>query len=383
MHKKKALYTYEFRNMWGALIVGAVMAVLGCVCVLFYCDRSQSMRAISEVFQDAVYPSALNEIPIRIGNDFSSGLHEILRMGCVFIIPVFALLTFLLFRVGHKRAQEEYFASLPFTETEKFRARLFTGYGIITVVAILFSVGVLLIRERYIEYIYYDMLTTSLYRELLSTETIWMTLSNLLVFWLVMIACYTIFVAMHTILNSGMWATIVGVMFIFGPSALTESLIDTFYREEFFETQQKIYRYASILVNGDNNYCNLYYVPLDNPYVEEVTVGYAEYMNSFVVAGILLGAIALAMFVAFYHRRKRDMAKQNCLVAGKKTRIVLSVLVGIGVGKLLGSLLEYFFMVEYLDNAAYVSLGIWAVCSVIGFFVCNRLFRKKVSGGMI
>ena len=112
-------------------------------------------------------------------------------------------------------------------------------------------------------------------------------------------------------------------------------------------------------------------------------MGYAEYMNSFVVAGILLGAIALAMFVAFYHRRKRDMAKQNCLVAGKKTRIVLSVLVGIGVGKLLGSLLEYFFMVEYLDNAAYVSLGIWAVCSVIGFFVCNRLFRKKVSGGMI
>lgn len=100
-------------------------------------------------------------------------------------------------------SQEEYFRSLPFTQSSRFAMRMGVGYMIITAVSVMFGLGALLIRQAHIEDVYMGDLLSPYYRQLLGNETIWHMLRSLLVFWLCLLVIYTVCVMAHTIVANG------------------------------------------------------------------------------------------------------------------------------------------------------------------------------------
>ena len=160
MHKYKTLFGYEFRRMWWALILGGLMALVG----VLYLGMQVSMRGANCVpdFSMSITDGITYGNTYAAGSLFSDSLVETINAGLYLAVVVFPVLTAVMFRDGHSRSQEEYFRSLPFTQSSRFAMRMGVGYMIITAVSVMFGLGALLIRQAHIEDVYMGVSFVSL-----------------------------------------------------------------------------------------------------------------------------------------------------------------------------------------------------------------------------
>lgn len=208
MNRMKALCIHEMRSMRWILLVGVV-----CVCIFLtalsskvnnYCSYA-GLNFIEEV-------NKFDYVELTGGQSiFSTAFTLVLRNAHIAAILLLALFVNLQFSDFHKKKEDEFISSLPIKGIYRCLMKIFLGYGLITFCCILAGIGVFRIRDEYMEEFSKHALVSSAYKGLLANETPWHTLRSLLMFWLILIVVYTVYVAIHNMVNRGVLATIIGM----------------------------------------------------------------------------------------------------------------------------------------------------------------------------
>ena len=371
MHKYRTLFGYEFRRMWWALILGGLMALVG----VLYLGMQVSMRGANCVpdFSMSITDGITYGSTYAAGSLFSDSLVETINAGLYLAVVVFPVLTAVMFRDGHSRSQEEYFRSLPFTQSSRFAMRMGVGYMIITVGSVMFGLGALLIRQAHIEDVYMGDLLSPYYRQLLGNETIWHMLRSLLVFWLCLLVIYTVCVMAHTIVANGVLAGLVSIGILLAPKVLLWGVASIGVKIPSYAKWKDM---AESVMGGmllDSSHSRI----MDTQSMAEVY--YLRYYSLWMTAGVLLAAGVVSYLLARHFYCRKDMAKQTFLVPGRGIRIVLAVGMGACFGLLVMTLISYYMMIQYMDQAVVIQAVLWGVSSIVCSLVSYGILRIRVA----
>ncbi len=150
MHKKRALIGYEMRRMVWFLLAGVAASLLFTWMLKTLLDESVVRHGFLVWDSDA-----------RGGAVFSERFARLLGPGgAAFVIPpALAIMAIFQFRDMHNRKVLEYMHTLPFTESQRFCAKVGVGYGILTATALVAGIGILAVRSRVIDTVYKNALT--------------------------------------------------------------------------------------------------------------------------------------------------------------------------------------------------------------------------------
>ena len=96
-------------------------------------------------------------------------------------------------------------------------------------------------------------------------------------------------------------------------------------------------------------------------------------------AGVLLAAGVVSYLLARHFYCRKDMAKQTFLVPGRGIRIVLAVGMGACFGLLAMTLISYYMMIQYMDQAVVIQAVLWGVSSIVCGLVSYGILRIRVA----
>lgn len=373
MHKYKTLFGYEFRRMWWALILGGLMALVG----VLYLGMQVSMRVSNCVpdFSASITYGITYGSTYITGSLFSDSLVETINVGLYLAVVVFPVLTAVMFRDGHSCRREEYFRSLPFTQSSRFAMRMGVGYMIITAVSVLFGVGTLLVRQANIDNVYMGNLLSPYYKQLLGNETIWHMLRSLLVFWLCLLVIYTVCVMAHTIVANGVLAGLVSIGILLAPKVLLWGVASIGVKIPSYAKWKDM---AESVMGGmllDSSHIRI----MDTHTQSMAEVYYLRYYSLWMTVGVLLAAGVVSYLLARHFYCRKDMAKQTFLVPGRGIRIVLAAGMGACFGLLIMTLISYYMMIQYMDQAVVIQAVLWGGSSIVCCLVSYGILRIRVA----
>lgn len=367
MNRRRALISYEMRNMKWVLLI----AVLGS---LFFV-----LNLFGRVGNGAEILLWYSDIGGYFGSCFSNELLNLLHDYHIYIWLLFAVIVTMQFRDFHKKKTEEYMSSLPFTARERFLTKSLIGYAVIAVSWILLSAGTLIVRQNVITQYHKQALLFPFYKEMIANETIWHTLRTLGLFGLEMLAVYALFLLIHLIVNKGVAASVItlGIMMapfellyvasgfellVNGGSSLLEDrilrpLAGIFLGDSlaFFTNEQSLWEY-----NG--TYQNYYYI---------------SYPETGLAVLLLLVIILICSAITWRLSKGHDMTKNNVLVSYKGARIFLSA----GIGLCFGGAAAVFLpllMFAIRDSSIVAFIANWLFATAFFGFVSWKLLSLSI-----
>lgn len=393
MNRKKVLFRYEMKSMIVFLIAGIVGA-LWILARLFteFTILMPSMHGLNLWEYSAVgsYPS---------GCVFGSVLIAVLKDAVRICFVGLAVMALVQFSDLQSRTRREYLNSLPFTQSEKFCMKVFTGYGMITLCCLIVSVGVIALRLRYQpEIIKYNMLTP-FFKQFMGADTMWHTARTLLLFWLILLALYSVYMAVAHLIKNSIVAALTGMAALIWPAFLVHSgvMICNFYRADMqgevsqihsgFDTAVeflgKAARYARIFLGnalgyrfgefsselfytGSEQYQPKGYEKLLNS--SAVTISYGNMWISFL---IVLGVLAGCTLLAWWINQKQDLARIHKLIPTRVGRVGINI----GVSTSLGAVVVLGF-VQDLGEVIFTwwgYVGVWLAISAVIYVILRAV----------
>ncbi len=324
MNKKKALYMHELYKSWWICLVGVCMAFIGCF-IVWQATGSRPYYVISyDFFMD-----------VSVGSQFSAGLVQTLQMGHHVLVLAVGIMMLLVYMDYHNRKNQEYLHCLPYTKTQRFIARTVLMYIYITICCLVFSFGIICIRQIEIDRIHYNSLLSPVYEGLLANETIWHTIRSLVLFWLVLIALYTVYLMVHNLVNNSALASVMTVGVISAPRLLVWA-INQYYA---IFTGKGIGHYSGIKKLADIFWGNAVYageggffdgiesrpVGVGNSSLQTYVVGYENMLLQYC---LMIVVIVAALWIAWKANKSYDLAKDRMLVSVRWARITFAVGMG-------------------------------------------------------
>lgn len=328
MNKKKALYMHELHKSWWICLVGVCMAFIGCFIVWQGTGYGPWFDFSYDYFMGD-YGS------VSVGSRFSVGLVQTLQIGHHVLVFAVGLMMLLVYMDYHNRKNQEYLHCLPYTKSQRFIARTVLMYIYITICCLVFSLGVIGIRQMEIDNIQYNSLLSPVYQGLLANETIWHTIRSLVLFWLILIALYTVYLMVHNLVNASALASVMTVGVITAPKVLVWTINQ--YCEIF--TGKGMGHYSSLMKLADIFWGNATYVgegdfiggyegahSVGNSSLMTYVVGYENMLLQYC---LMIAVIVVALLIAWKTNKIYDLAKDRMLVSVRWARIAFSV--GMGV----------------------------------------------------
>ena len=211
------------------------------------------------------------------------------------------------------------------------------------------------------------------YRQLLGNETIWHMLRSLLVFWLCLLVIYTVCVMAHTIVANGVLAGLVSIGILLAPKVLLWGVASIGVKIPSYAKWKDM---AESVMGGmllDSSHSRI----MDTQSMAEVY--YLRYYSLWMTAGVLLAAGVVSYLLARHFYCRKDMAKQTFLVPGRGIRIVLAVGMGACFGLLVMTLISYYMMIQYMDQAVVIQAVLWGVSSIVCGLVSYGILRIRVA----
>lgn len=367
MNRKKALLKYEIKRVWPIALIGVIAAIL-CLIVA-----------------DNELGTALNERYISYGN--GSVLNgSITRLLQVISIPMglcIAIASVLQFGDWHKKKNQEYLLSLPFTRKERFLTKVVCGYGVITIVAFVLGGGILLLRHDYESTLMKINATNTYAYIFLGNDTFSQTVEFVIQMWLMLLAVYSIFAFVHMLVGRGIPAAIIGAGICAAPCYLYMATYMLFIGDWFesiisIEKTSRIIEFLSIKSKYAGLYMgtgfgNIFYT---TDGTSDAMLTLVNYPNIAVVIAVLAGTVVLMTIIGCYIATGEDMARAGMVVQKRAGRRFLGAgigaCVGIGAG-ILGSII-----IAALDEED-PAFGCMLVITVLVAVAVYALFQKILS----
>ena len=362
--------------------MGVIMALMGVFIVW------ESVAANLWQYDD-IY-SMLEMMNIPVGSLFSTALVQTIQIGHHVLVVAIAVMMLLVYLDSHNRKNEEYIQCLPYTRTQRFLTKTLLMYAYITITCLVFSGGVIAVRQANIDKIQYNSLLSPVYEGLLANETIWHTIRSLVLFWLIIMTLYTVFLMVHSLVNSSAMASLMTVGVITAPKVLVWT-INQFY---IIFTGRNLINYASLSRLSDIFWGNATYVGAEggNPMAVYDTVYYItddnlstyviSYDNMLLQACLMVIILAAALLIAWNANKRYDLAKDRRLVSATWARYVFAIGAGLctgaGIAVLVGNVALGVQEVEYSLSAGVT--GLTALLLAGGGFsiLYYLLFKIKV-----
>ena len=372
MKKEKGFIIHEMRTLRWFLLIGVLFVLIACSILHSNVDMYLSMGNYHEGVLGSYYESAM--IP---GNYFSEALDALLNQGHFVVAIAFAILTLLQFADVHKKKTQEYMGSLPFTNKKRMMIKVILGLIIITVLCLLFGIGVCLVREANIAKVERAIALSPCYEQILATETIWHTLRSLILFWITLMAVYLIYVFVHCLVEQMILASVMGLGVLMAPIQIVWFLgrIASIYfydtEGEFLITDQ-VRRYGAIFFGG-NVSAEPMFVYTTNSHMDEYVhlVDCRETSEWLITLGILAVCIIGCMVAVYHISKKRDLAKSGTLIPLRWARVLFSVGISICVAT---TVVGAFAMPEKVPVLIVILL---CVCAAL-YFGLMKIFKINV-----
>jgi len=362
MKRIKALVLHEMKTLRWFLLLGIVA-----VCMFLFVQELILSYEDSYVSYGYMNGSGIQDpYHYSVGSDFSLALCGALWFAHMATVVLFAILVPIQFREYHRRKSSEYISSLPCTQREKFFVKLFSGYGVITICCMLLSIGVLIYRCCRIEQIYVQALLSPGYEEYLANETIWHTLRSLIMFWLVLIALYSIYAMMHSIVSNTIIAGILGCAMIGLPSWLCWlfTFMDDLFCLNLMDMDELGFRLAHVFWGMTTS-------------IDGGGIGYSSlvaYDSMILIAAVLGSVIVICLVVSAIFSERENLAKAGVIIPNDKARIAISALLAIVLGTMGTWLIDY----ELMVNMLWVFVVVFLVVSTVLFLLLKKLFRLRM-----
>lgn len=366
MNRKKALFMHEMRMMRWFLAAGVLGALIFCLMLL----RTEDGMTYGFL--------GFQSWNVSRGSIFSEALLNQIRDIHIYVWIAFAVFTMLQFRDYHRRRTGEYMNSLPFTNRERFVVKALLGYVVIFVSWLVMAVGTVLVWKSAAEDIHKTSLLYSFYKELLANETIWHTLRTLCVFGLELLAAYSLFLLLHSMVSNGGAASLFTLGVMAAPAGLCYVVNDIHSMVTGKTVGYDVWGWEHLarLFAGDaladfTNHDTEWYHGAYNLYV------YITYWDMWKVIVVLLLILAVCTMVTWRMSKEYDLAKGSCLVPRRGARIFLSLGIGVCFGS---AIAEYFPSTMRLapPERVIVFFAMLIAYSGILSFVTYKILKKTV-----
>lgn len=372
MNRKRALYQYEMRNVRWFLLGGLLL------CGLLLLSMQSELYALLES-RGGVWGT-----PGYESNNFCAILIFVLQYATPIAAVLLGFMAAFQFSDYHKRTKREFIVSLPYTQQERFLAKLITGLGTITVVWLAFAAGVCGLRVSYYPQLMRDYLLYPEYKIIMANDTWLHTLRTLLLVWLIVLTAYAIYMLIHSVVIHGVLGSLIGIGVMMAPAWLflvvrgygetVFSLSDKF--SMWFERSHTIKQLCMLFV-GEGYSSGIFALDSERYYREGDPVGYFllfSYGNMtplfLILTLILLGCLVIVWFV----NTRQDGARFGMLVPQKPARWILSA----GIAVCMGAGFTWIpVMAAHNMHPFFVILLLLAICAGL-FALTNKIFKKVI-----
>lgn len=364
MNKKKALYLYEGKRVrWFALA--------GLAASLFY------LFLLNETFNSEINIMELSE---TVG----SMICRLLMVASPILLASIALMTIFQFGDWHRKKEQEFLLSLPFTRRERFLAKLLCGYAVLTMTALVVGIGTLILRGQYADRMIKYASTSRYYEAYMGNDMLWHTIQLCLQLWFIMLAVYSLLAFVHMIVSRGIPAALIGLGICAAPYYLWYAsyalLVGGWIqggvrvkmaRGAFCNAYRDVGSYLGLLTGSGFERVDSVY-GWDSGDLHTIV----NYPNFLLVTVILLGTTVLTAGIACWIAGKEDMARGGMVVQKKPARIFLSTGIAVCVGTAVGLTGSAAFAEARYEG---YSLTLFIVISVIAAALIYMLCRKLLS----
>lgn len=376
MNRKMALLRYEIGNAKWFLVAGILLTGL-------------LLLSINSVLYEMVFPEAwTNGIRNFSGTStaaFGSTLLQALQYTTYPAIILLGYMAAVQFSDYHRRNKREYILSLPYTQQERFIAKFVTGFSMITVICLLFGIGVFCLRAYYYPRIIRNYLIYPVYKIMMANDTWQHTLRTVILLWLIMLAAYAVYMLVHTVVLQGNLATLVGLGVMAAPVWLKyqalayESIFmnpeKTGMLENWFAHHSTTNRLFSLFMGGGyyEKFFDVSWLDYATYDVQDVIslVSYGSMVKLF-AAVVLIILICLAL--AWFFNNRQDGAKFGSLVPCRLVRIVLSAGIALCFGLGINWILIFVLPMEELAPV----LVILAILVAALYVITNKILKKMI-----
>ena len=384
IHRYRVLFRYEMKYMRIFYIIGLLASVALVLCVF-----SDLHGILSPVRGVGIY-SYSQAGDMASGSVFGYVLTQMLRDAVCVCVPLLAVMAMVQFSDLQRRGSREYLSSLPFTQNEKFFMKVIVSYGMITVCCLVIAVGTIITRIYYQPLIIKNNVLSPMFHQLLGADTIWHTLRSLLLFWLTLLAMYSVYMVIAHLIRNSIFSAVVGVGALFWPLGLVTVGWWSFHNMDVEQSTQlykilafltKVKRYVGMFAGRALGYRSGSYMTTGMfRDMEDYTPKGAEQMpyntaalsygNMWISFGIALALIIGCTCLARWVNKKQDLAKIN----GRIPTAVGRVGMNIGFSTSLGAIITYFWQEGLLIGVSstvswYRFVVLWLVISVFIFII--------------
>ena len=359
MNRKKALYQYEFAGMKWFLVAGLS-------CAFF------ALLVLNAEYQSWI-PDVYGEMNVAFSNRNYISFSKILVDRLSFLVPValaaLAFMTIFQFTDYHNRNQREYIVSLPFTQRERFVTKYIVGAGLLTTVTAVFGAGVFVLRSMYFELLIKYNLVYPEYPVIYGNDTWFHTLRSLLLLWLVIMAAYSVFTLLHSVVTKGIMASLISLGIIVAPVYLL--YMSAFYVYSFFEefynscVDEHMWMYTLKQICG--SFVGSGFYKQEFLLQNDEVINCVDYGNTGAVLLVLLLVSISFMAGAYIINDKQDGAKFGMLIPIRWIRIVI----GAGAAFCFAFPLALFvaFCVGVNNNIIFVALMHAVICVALAAII--------------
>lgn len=382
MNRKKVLLAYELRSMIWFLAIG--LGVIAIVLADMNMNIGARVRTMDSVSIGWRYFE--NSSGCVIGSILTEHLVDLVQM----FLFGFLVMSMVQFGDLQSRERREYLNSLPFTQGEKFGIKVFVSYGIITLCCLVLSIGVIAMRIHYYPQIVKNNLTMPNFMQLLGADTMWHTVRSLLLFWITLLAMYSIIMTIQYLVRNSIVAALVAVGTLAFPPFVIQIAKQLVFLKYWipgvgFSSYEKynsalgivkrIQRYVCTFwgdtmgyLSSEGGYERRAYTPVNwwNVTGEEA-VSYGRMGISFAIVIVLL--IAFTLF-AWWISEHQDLARINRLVPLKNIRICLGAGLSVSIAAVI------IFMASGAEMTMAIAILIWIVASAVLFFISQKILKR-------
>lgn len=380
MNRRKALLRYEIGNAKWFFLAGMLLAGL-------------LLISIHGILWDMITPKPWGDEAMSIGGfvsvstaeTFSSVLLEALQYTTFPAIILVGYMAAVQFSDYHNRNRREYTFSLPYTQKERFLAKLVTGYGILTVICLFFGIGVFCLRSYYYPRILRNYLIYPVYKVIMANDTWLHTLRTLVILWLIMLAAYAVYLLVNTVVVHGNLAVLTGLGIMAAPvwiryqAMAYESIFlapdKTGVLEDWFTHHSTTNRLVSLFLGGGyyDKYFNLDWMDSTLWDTSDV-ISLVSYGSTVKLIIPILVFIPLCLALAWFFHIRQDGAKFGRLVPCRPMRIVLSA----GIALCVGLAVNWVIIVLCEMNQLGVALVTLAVLVAALYILTDKILAKVI-----
>lgn len=364
MNKKKALFLYEGKRVrWFALA--------GLAASLFY------LYVLGEFLSSNLNSTGSSET-------IASTICHLLMVASPILMASIALMTIFQFGDWHRKKEQEFLLSLPFTRRERFLAKLLCGYATLTVTMLVTGIGTLIIRNEYAGQMMKSAAISRYYEAYMGNDTLWHTIQLCLQLWFVALAVYSVLVFVHMIVSRGIPAALIGLGICAAPYYLwyvSYGLIIGWIQggihqkmmtvPSFRDAFRDVGSYMGLVTGSGFERIDTVY-GWDSGDLHSIV----NYPNFLLVAVILLGIAVVTAGLAYWIAGREDMARGGMVVQKKSARIFLSTGIAVCFGTAVGLLGSSVYAEVRYEG---YSLALFIVISVIAAAAVYALCRKLLS----